>query len=161
MALDPLLIQSAPVVSSPVVDELPLDLPAPAMRVRSEVEAADEDETEEELEPRSFEPMSVLERGASLVPMTNPGKKGMTALAGPLEKRCKPAGEWNRYVITARDHSIELAVNGKVVTRAKETSQAKGYIGLQAEHSEIHFRNIRIRPLGSSDSPIERVDRAC
>ncbi|MFV1994269.1 MAG: DUF1080 domain-containing protein [Verrucomicrobiales bacterium] len=90
-------------------------------------------------------------RGASLVPVTNPGKKGKTALAGPLEKRCKPAGEWNRYVITARGHTVELAVNGKVVTRAKKTSQDKGYIGLQSEHSEVHFRDIRIRSLGPSD----------
>ncbi len=86
-------------------------------------------------------------RGASLVPISNPGKKGKTALAGPLENRTKPAGEWNKYVITTQDGFVKLEVNGKFVTSAKHLSQTKGYIGFQSEHSEVHFRNIRIRPL--------------
>ena len=75
LALDPLVVQSALVVSSPVVDALPLDLLAPAMRVQSDVTAAaadvgaaDEEETEEEFELRSSEPISALGRGASLLP---------------------------------------------------------------------------------------------
>lgn len=96
-------------------------------------------------------------RGASLVPLTNPDKKGSTARARPLEQRCKPAGQWNQYVLRSRDGTLELAVNGKVVTRAKQTSLVKGYIGLQAEHTEVHFRNIRIRELPSSNPPPERV----
>lgn len=96
-------------------------------------------------------------RGASLVPVTNPDKKGTSDAARPLEKRCHPAGEWNRYVVTARGGEIELAVNGKVVTRAKNVSQAKGYIGLQSEHSEVHFRTVRIRPLDSSQPSADQA----
>lgn len=96
-------------------------------------------------------------RGASLVPLTDPDKKGTTARARPLEKRCKPAGNWNKYVLTTKDGNVELAVNGKVVTRAKQTSLVKGFIGLQAEHTEVHFRNIRIRELPSSNPPAEKV----
>ena len=89
-------------------------------------------------------------RGASLTASTNPSKKGKAAAARPIEERQKPAGQWNRYVITAQNGTVELAVNGKVVSRAKDTSRVKGYIGFQAEHSEIHFRTVRIRPLPSS-----------
>lgn len=96
-------------------------------------------------------------RGASLVPLTDPDKKGSTARARALEKRCKPAGQWNQYVLTTKDGKVELAVNGKVVTRAKQTSLVKGYIGLQAEHTEVHFRNIRIHELPSSNPPSEKI----
>ncbi|MFK5923773.1 MAG: neutral/alkaline non-lysosomal ceramidase N-terminal domain-containing protein [Verrucomicrobiota bacterium] len=96
-------------------------------------------------------------RGASLVALTHPNKKGQAAAARPLEKRQRPAEQWNQYVITSKDGTVELAVNGKVVTRAKKTSRVKGYIGLQAEHSEVHFRKIRIRPLPSSNPPIDKI----
>ncbi len=89
--------------------------------------------------------------------MTNPNKKGKAAAARPLEQRQKPAGQWNHYVITSQDGTVELAVNGKVVTRAKNTSRVKGYIGFQAEHSEIHFRKIRIRPLPSSNPSSDKI----
>lgn len=99
-------------------------------------------------------------RGASLTPLTNPDKKGNNAAARPLENRCRPAGQWNRYMLTSRDGTIELAVNGKVVTGAKGTSQRKGYIGLQSEHSEVHFRSIRIRPLASSHPDADQIATA-
>lgn len=96
-------------------------------------------------------------RGASLVPLTNPDKKGGAASARPLERRCRPAGEWNQYVLRTQDGTVELAVNGKVVTRAKKTSLVAGYIGLQAEHGEVHFRNIRIQPLAPGNPKVEQI----
>ena len=99
-------------------------------------------------------------RGASIVPVTNPDKKGSTSRARPTEERCRPAGQWNQYLLTSRSGTLELAVNGKVVTRAKLASSVKGYIGLQAEHSEVHFRNLRIRPLPSSNPPAEKIAQA-
>ena len=43
--------------------------------------------------------------------------------------------------------SIKLAVNGKFVNGIAGTSQKKGYLGLQSEGAEIHFRNVRIMEL--------------
>lgn len=71
----------------------------------------------------------------------------------PSERRCKPAGQWNHYRVESRDGTITLAVNGKVVTRGSEANPRKGYICLEAEGSEVHFRNIRIRELPSSNPP--------
>ena len=99
-------------------------------------------------------------RGASIVPVTNPNKKGNTALAGPLEQRCRPAGQWNQYTLTCQDGTLDLAVNGRLVTQAKEASQVRGYICLQAEHSEVHFRHVRVRPLPTSRPPAERTAQA-
>ena len=42
---------------------------------------------------------------------------------------------------------IKLAVNGKFVNGIAQTSQKKGYLGLQSEGAEIHFRNVRIMEL--------------
>ena len=69
----------------------------------------------------------------------------------PSERRCKPAGQWNHYRVESRDGNISLAVNGKVVTRASKAKPRKGYICLESEGSEIHFRNIRIHELPGSN----------
>ncbi len=75
----------------------------------------------------------------------------------PSERRCKPAGQWNHYRIESRDGTITLAVNGKIVTRGSDSNPRKGYICLEAEGSEVHFRNIRVRELPSSNPPADMV----
>lgn len=66
-----------------------------------------------------------------------------------IEKRCKGKGEWNKYVIVAVDGTVKLSVNGKFVNGLRESGRKKGYICLEAEGAEIHFRNIRILELPS------------
>jgi len=75
----------------------------------------------------------------------------------PSERRCKPAGQWNHYRLESRDGTVSLAVNGKVVTRGYDLKPRKGYICLESEGSEVHFRNIRIRELPGSNPPDEQV----
>ena len=64
-----------------------------------------------------------------------------------IEKRCKGKGEWNKYVIVAVDGTVKLSVNGKFVNGLRNSGRKKGYICLEAEGAEIHFRNIRILEL--------------
>jgi hypothetical protein len=64
-----------------------------------------------------------------------------------LENRAKPAGEWNTYDVVAIDGVIKLAVNGKFVNGISKSTQKKGYLCLESEGSEIHFRNIKIMEL--------------
>lgn len=64
-----------------------------------------------------------------------------------IEKRCKGKGEWNKYLVVAVDGTVKLSVNGKFVNGLRESGRKKGYICLEAEGSEIHFRNIRIMEL--------------
>ncbi len=83
------------------------------------------------------------------------GAGGMTAVpdnprgsrSKSWELRCKPAGEWNRYTIVAVDGTVKLSINGKFVNGIREASVRKGYLCLEAEGAEIHFRKVRIMEL--------------
>jgi hypothetical protein len=59
----------------------------------------------------------------------------------------KPFGEWNEYEITCRGGAIAVAVNGKLVNEGKDCNLTRGRIALQAEGTEIHFKDIAIRKL--------------
>lgn len=82
---------------------------------------------------------------------------GMTAIpdnprgirSKSIEKRCKGKGEWNKYVVVAVDGTVKLSVNGKFVNGLRASERKKGYICLESEGAEIHFRNIRIMELPS------------
>ena len=59
----------------------------------------------------------------------------------------KPEGEWNKYEITCNKDSIVLKINGEEVSSGTKCSLTKGKICLQSEGAEIHFRNIKLKPL--------------
>jgi hypothetical protein len=74
----------------------------------------------------------------------------------PSEKRARPSPEWNHYRVTSRDGAIKLEVNGKEVSGGTACVPRKGYICLESEGSECHFRNLRIRELPSTNpGPVE------
>lgn len=75
----------------------------------------------------------------------------------PSEKRAKPSPEWNHYRVTSRDGVLKLEVNGKEVSGASECKPRKGYICLEAEGSECHFRKIKIKELPSSNPKGDEV----
>ncbi|MGI8604726.1 MAG: 3-keto-disaccharide hydrolase [Verrucomicrobiales bacterium] len=77
----------------------------------------------------------------------------------PSEHRAKPAGEWNHYRVVCRDGDIKLAVNGKVVSGGSESKPRKGYLCLESEGSECHFRNIRIKELPSTNPLPDEIAR--
>jgi hypothetical protein len=64
-----------------------------------------------------------------------------------FELRCKGKGEWNVYDVVAVDGVVKLSINGKFVNGISKATQRKGYLHLESEGSEIHFRNIRILEL--------------
>ncbi|NIJ51071.1 3-keto-disaccharide hydrolase [Dyadobacter arcticus] len=74
-----------------------------------------------------------------------------------LEKRCKGKGEWNKYVVVCVDGTVKLSVNGKFVNGLRGSERKKGYICLEAEGAEIHFRNIRILELPSGITSAEQI----
>ena len=79
----------------------------------------------------------------------------------PSEFRCKPSPEWNHYRITCNDGVIKLAVNGKEVSGGSKCTPRKGYICLESEGSECHFRNLKIQELPSTNpSPSEIASEA-
>lgn len=64
-----------------------------------------------------------------------------------IENRCKGKGEWNVYDAVFVDGVVKLSVNGKFVNGVSKSSVKKGYLCLESEGAEIHFRNIRIMEL--------------
>jgi hypothetical protein len=80
--------------------------------------------------------------GVKTTPDNPRGERSMS-----IENRCKGKGEWNTYDVVAVDGVIKLAVNGKVVNGISHATQKKGYLCLESEGAEIHFRNIRIMEL--------------
>ncbi len=66
-----------------------------------------------------------------------------------IENRCKGRGEWNTYDVICVDGVIKLSVNGKFVNGISQSTQKKGYICLESEGAEIHFRNLKITELPS------------
>jgi hypothetical protein len=77
----------------------------------------------------------------------------------PSEFRAKPFGEWNHYRVACNDGVLKLAVNGKEVSGGSMCSPRKGYICLESEGSECHFRNIKIKELPSTNPSAEETGR--
>jgi hypothetical protein len=87
----------------------------------------------------------------------------------PSKIACKPAGEWNKVVLTCRKNRIFVDVNAKRVINmnldrwttpnknpdgtdnkfriAYKDMARKGYIGLQDHGHKVWFRNVKIRAL--------------
>ena len=80
--------------------------------------------------------------GVKITPDNPRGERSMS-----IENRCKGKGEWNTYDVVAVDGVMKLAVNGKFVNGISHATQKKGYLCLESEGAEIHFRNIRIMEL--------------
>ena len=80
--------------------------------------------------------------GVKTVPDNPRGERSMS-----IENRCKGRGEWNTYDVVAVDGVIKLSVNGVFVNGISRSSQKKGYLCLESEGAEIHFRNIRLMEL--------------
>jgi len=80
--------------------------------------------------------------GVKTIPDNPRGERSMST-----EYRCKPRNEWNSYDVVAVDGVVKLAINGKFVNGVSGSTQKKGYLCLESEGAEIHFRNIRILEL--------------
>lgn len=80
--------------------------------------------------------------GVNVVPDYPRGERSSS-----IEMRCNPRGEWNTYDVVAVGGVIKLAINGKFVNGISGSTQRKGYLCLESEGSEIHFRNIKLMEL--------------
>jgi len=80
--------------------------------------------------------------GVETVPDNPRGRRSKS-----VENRCKGRGEWNTYKVVCVDGTIKLSVNGKFVNGISKSTKKVGFICLESEGAEIHFRNIRVIPL--------------
>ncbi len=80
--------------------------------------------------------------GLECIPDNPRGRRSMS-----YEMRCNGKGEWNTYDVVCVDGTVKLSINGKFVNGVSQSTVRKGYLCLESEGSEIHFRNIRIMEL--------------
>jgi Domain of Unknown Function (DUF1080) len=59
----------------------------------------------------------------------------------------KPLGKWNNMKIECRNNTIKVWVNGDMVNYGTDCTVSKGAIALQAEGSEVEFRQVLLTPL--------------
>jgi hypothetical protein len=85
-------------------------------------------------------------------------------VAAERGKCLKPAGEWNTEEVTVHGTRVKVVVNGRTIVDADVAAfrdgrptldgkphpglaRTKGHIGFAGHHDEVHFRNIRLKPL--------------
>ena len=61
-----------------------------------------------------------------------------------LYKAYKPVGQWQTYEIICIGETLEVKLNGRLITTAKNIKNRKGHIGIQAEHGLLEFRKINV-----------------
>ncbi|NQT16608.1 MAG: DUF1080 domain-containing protein, partial [Planctomycetes bacterium] len=91
--------------------------------------------------------------------VTNHDCGGVIGTAVPSKNMVKPAGQWNRYVITCVGNDLKVEFNGEKVidldlskSRLKDRP-AEGYIGFQDEAKRVWYRNVRIKELKAPPTP--------
>lgn len=64
------------------------------------------------------------------------------------KKALKPVGEWSTYEVALKEGKIGVSVNGQKISEVESHEYTEpGHIGFQSEGAEIHWKNIRIKPL--------------
>ena len=79
---------------------------------------------------------------------------GIIGAQGPSKNMVKPAGQWNRYIITVKGNDLKVVFNGEKIIDMDmsksdflKTRPARGYISFQDEAKRIWYRNVRIKEL--------------
>ncbi|MBM4000422.1 MAG: DUF1080 domain-containing protein [Planctomycetes bacterium] len=93
--------------------------------------------------------------GANGLTATPDNPRGTRSMSREL--RCKGKGEWNTYDVVCADGTVKLSINGKFVNSIRDSSMRKGYLCLESEGSEIHFRTIRILELPPGITAPEQI----
>jgi len=85
--------------------------------------------------------------------MTHHDCGGVIRTSPPSKNMAKPAGEWNRMVITCKGHHLTVELNGEKIQDIQldqgpmKDRPLAGHIALQDHGLPLWFRNIRIQEL--------------
>ncbi len=90
--------------------------------------------------------------GVKIIPDNPRGERSKS-----VENRATGKGTWNTYDVVCIDGVIKLSVNGKFVNGISQSTIKKGYLCLEAEGSEIHFRNFSLIEMPPGVSSTDQV----
>jgi len=98
--------------------------------------------------------------GARMWPDPRFGRHQGGARSMPLEFRAHGTAEWNHYRIVCVDGTVQLEVNGRLVSAGYQASPRRGHLCLESEGGEVHFRALRVLPLPPDPRGLEEADMA-
>lgn len=96
--------------------------------------------------------------GATMTPTGKVAAQGVRSF--PVKELTLPSPQWNHYRVECNNGEIKLSVNGELVTTGKDCNPKKGFICLESEGSECHFKNVRIKELPSTGATAKETARA-
>lgn len=64
-----------------------------------------------------------------------------------LKRTMRNAGEWQRISLKVVGKRAEATLNGTLVTVSDAINLPEGYIGLQGEHGQFEWRDLKIKVL--------------
>jgi hypothetical protein len=86
-------------------------------------------------------------------PLANDDCGAVVDVAAPSKNMSKPAGQWNRMIITCHGDQMQVELNGEEIinldlSQSQRTSSARsGRIGFENKNSPVAFRNVKIKEL--------------
>ena len=102
---------------------------------------------------RSYIQTQIRDSHGKEEPLGNDDCGAVVGLAAPSKNMSKPAGQWNRMIITCRQDRMHVELNGEEVINLdlsqsqKTRSVRSGRIGFENKNSPVAFRNVRIKEL--------------
>lgn len=80
---------------------------------------------------------------ATMIPYGAPAFEHQSDLEA-LKRAYRPVGEWQRYDIACLGETMEIRLNGILITSCTSIKNLDGHIGIQAEKGWLEFRKIEI-----------------
>jgi acetyl esterase/lipase len=85
---------------------------------------------------------------------------GIIRTVGPSKNMAKPAGEWNRMIVTCQGNHMKVELNTEEIIDIQldegpmKDRPLKGHIGLQDHGLPLWFRNVRIKEIPKQSGPV-------
>ncbi len=102
---------------------------------------------------RSYLQAQIRDSHGKAEPLGNDDCGAVVGVAAPSKNMSKPAGQWNRMIITCQQDRMQVELNGEEVisldlTESQKTQTVRsGRIGFENKNSPVSFRNVRIKEL--------------
>jgi hypothetical protein len=102
---------------------------------------------------RNYIQTQIRDSHGKQAPLAHDDCGAVVDVAAPSKNMSKPAGEWNRMIITCHGNRMQVELNGEQIinldlSESQRTSSARsGRIGFENKNSPVAFRNVRIKEL--------------
>jgi len=106
----------------------------------------------EKVWPKAFQVQLHRPEVGNVFPTPGSGAKSANTLS-PATPLNLPVGKWHKCVLTCRQGTISVMINGVKLGEVNGCDPSKGAIALQSEGSEIHFRNLVVEILPPEPAP--------